>query len=111
MLERDLSERRVAHIQRARWVIDGGGCGLAQAGGFAGQPNEGAGIEEQIHNKPSSFIPASSNAANEAGVHLTGADVVTPTFGRKVAGKAETGTIFATAVAPSRRRISPPSFT
>ena len=98
-------------MQRGLGSIDGCGRGLAQAGGFTRQPNERAGIEEQILNNPSSFIPASSSAANEAGVHFTGAEVVAPTFGRNVSGKAKSGTIFATAVAPSRRRISSPSFT
>ena len=109
--ERNFPERRMADRQRGLRSLDGGGRGRAQAGGFAREPKEGAGIEEPIYNKSSSFIPASSSAASDAEVHLTGAEVVTPTFGRNVAGKARSGMSFATAVAPSRRRISSPSCT
>lgn len=85
VLEDDFPKTRVADVQDGFRGIDGGGRGLAQACGFAGEPDEGAGIQEQIHNRPSSFRPASSSAAKDAAFHFTGAEVVSPTCGRNVA--------------------------
>ena len=111
VLEGDFPKARVANVQDGFRVVDGGGRGMAQACGFARQPDQGAGIQKQIHSRPSSFMPASSSAAKEAAFHFTRAEVVSPTWGRRVARWAGIGMIFATAVVPSRRRISSPAFT
>ena len=111
MFEGDFPKARVADVENGGRVIDCGGSGVRQPSRFARQPDERTGIEEQVHSKPRAFIPASSSGANESSFQPTGAEVISPTCGRRCFGKGGKGTIRATASAPFRRITSSPCST